>query len=321
MTNRAIVNYARSDEMVQRFSEIVGNSRNAMAYISSVLIAVAANNKLQECSPQSIMVSAMRAATLRLSCDPSLGQAHLVPFKDKATLVVGYKGLKDMAIRTGRYRYLNVATVFEGQEVVEDQLKGIHSIEGLRNPGSKPIGYMLYFELMDGYSKTFYMTVDEIMDHGKKYSKSFSFSDSPWKTHTEAMMKKTVLRLGLTKWGYFDPIDAMALRTNDDENEAEAYPEEQDDYIDGETTMSGEFTDAPVEEPVRDLAWAENYLTPNGTRYGDLNDSQLESIVETAKSRPNDPKSADMLLAADMIIGERIEASKSFEAEQDEIPF
>ena len=82
--------YLRSPQMIERFAEVVGKN-NAGAYISSALLAVANNDALQKCRPDSIAVSALRAATLRLSCYPGIGEAYLVPFSGSATLVIGYK--------------------------------------------------------------------------------------------------------------------------------------------------------------------------------------------------------------------------------------
>lgn len=286
MSNQLAVikNYARSPEIMERFAEVLGNY-NAPAYISSVMLAVANNNKLQECTPQSIITSAMRAATLRLSCDPSTGQAWLIPFGKKATFVVGYKGIKDMALRTNKYRFLNVARIYEGQTVNEDQLKGIHTIDGFRNKNSKVIGYLLFFELLSGYSKTFYMTADEIIEHAKKYSKSYGRSDSVWKTNPDAMMAKTVMRLGLTKWGYLDPNDAMVMgAVDEDDLEDETLPDPDDVTIeekpkrtvkenmddlgfDDQSTVDAEFEDAPQPEP-------EAEQTPKGA------DSKGKKFVE-----------------------------------------
>lgn len=235
-----IKQYARSDDMLARFEEVLGSRREASAYISSVLLAVANNQALMNCSPASIMTSAMRAATLRISCDPSLGHAYIIPFKDKATFVIGYKGLHFMAIRTGKYRYINVATIVEGQEVEEDQLRGVHTIIGKKVPGAKPKGYMLYFELYTGYSKTFYMTVDEILAHAQKYSKSWNRSDSAWKTHLPDMCKKTVMRLGLSKWGYLDPTDQMILSGLDENgaDDGESIDAASVEYVDDAEPMS-----------------------------------------------------------------------------------
>lgn len=214
----------RSSNSIERFAEALGNDRIARAYVGSVLLAVSQNDRLMACTPGSIIHSALRAAGLQLSVDPSLGHAYLVPYKDTCTFITGYKGYKNLALRTGRYRIINVAEVYEGQEVVEDQLKGIHTIKGLPSYEKGkwvPIGYMLYFELKDGYSKTFYMTVEELKAHGERYSKTWSRSDSLWHTNPKAMYEKTVTRLGLNKHGYFNPTDMLGLAETMEEESLE----------------------------------------------------------------------------------------------------
>lgn len=243
-----IKNYARSPEIVERFSEILGN-RGASAYISSVLLAVSENRKLQACTPQSIITAAMRAAALRLSCDPATGQAWIIPYKGKAVFTPGYKGLKDMAIRTGRYRYLNVARIYKGQTVREDQLKGIHYIDGFRENG-EIIGYLLYFELLSGYSKTYYMTVEEIRAHADKYAPSYHNKDSAWWTNFDDMAAKTVLSAGLKRWGYFDPNDALALAADETVYEDPTLP-------DPETVTAEEQPRRSVRQNMDELGFAD----------------------------------------------------------------
>lgn len=207
-----ITNYMESAVVQARFAKIMGE-RGASNYIASVLIAVADSYQLQKCSPVSIYTSALRAATLRLSVDPGTGQAYLVPFQGKATLIVGYKGLHDLAVRTNRYRYINVSEIYEGQEVTQDQISGFHRLGGSRS-GNKVIGWIAAFEMLPrfgGYAKTMYMTVEEIHEHGKRYSKSYNNNDSPWQKEAAKMERKTVLRLLLRRWGYIDPADVQTL--------------------------------------------------------------------------------------------------------------
>jgi recombination protein RecT len=218
-----ITNYMDAPVVKARFAQIMGE-RGASNYISSVLIAVADSKQLQECQPASIYTGALRAATLRLSVDPGVGQAYLVPFKGRATLIVGYKGLHDMAVRTNRYRYINVGPIYEGQEVIEDQITGFHRLAGARS-GNKVIGWIGAFEMLPrfgGYSKTMYMTVEEIHAHAKRYSKSYDRSDSPWQTEPDKMERKTVLRLLLRRWGYIDPADVKELEAMENEEPIEA---------------------------------------------------------------------------------------------------
>lgn len=239
MSNQlAVKDYMRQDAVIAEFKEVLGHEANA--YIRSVLIAVANSQQLQECAPASILTSAMRAATLNLSVDPGIGQAYLVPFKGKCTLIIGYKGIRDMALRTGKYRFLNVATIYEGEEIIEDRLTGMHSISGGKT-SKAVIGYLLYFELMTGFKKTFYMTVEEIGEHATRYSKSYNQDSSPWKTHRPEMERKTVLRIGLSRWGYFDPHDSMIMSRIEE-------PEPENEFIDAEL---GEVPAEPVEQPKR----------------------------------------------------------------------
>jgi recombination protein RecT len=217
--------YMRSDMIKARMAEAIGE-RNAGAYISSVILAVAndESGKLAQCALESIYISAMRAASLRLSVDPSMGQAYMVPFGNRATLIVGYKGLYDMAVRTGRYRYVNTNPIYEGEEIQENRISGLHSLTGNKKSG-KVIGWIAAFEMLPvrgqkyGLAKTIYMTVDEIHEHAQKYSPGYKSPKSGWVTNTAEMERKTVLRRLLRKWGYLDPSDAATLAEIESESE------------------------------------------------------------------------------------------------------
>lgn len=270
----------RAPDTMARFAEILGQ-HNAPAYVSSVLIAVANNDQLQQCSPGSIITSAMRAATLRLSCDPSTKQAHLVPFKGKATLVVGHKGYYDMAQRTGRYRYLNDFKVYEGQEVIENQLTGDVQIKGFRKPDSKVIGYGFYFELITGLKKVLYMTVDEIREHGEKYSKTFDYPTSLWRTNFEAMARKTVIRLCLSRYGYLDPTDAMTLSALDEtEVEDVQYTEAPETPERSEADTMRELGFSPDPAPTSRAYTREQAAADIAE--GEYTDAEPESLAEVA---------------------------------------
>lgn len=202
-----IKKYSKSEEIQQIFQGIVGEDR-ANSYIYSVIVAVSANQDLQKCTPQSIFRSAARAATLGLSCDPALGQAHLVPFKDEATLIPGWRGIRDMAYRTGQVAVINVGFLAKGQEWIEDQLTGKSRIEG-KPDSATPIGYFAYLKTLSGREHTLYMSIDEIRDHKEKYAKGYQRSQSAWNTDFEKMAKKTVLSQLLKRWATLDPTGAV----------------------------------------------------------------------------------------------------------------
>jgi recombination protein RecT len=253
-----IQKYMDSPAVINRFKGVM-TEREAMNYIASVMIAVADSNALQKCSPPSIYIQALRAATLRLSVDTSIGEAYLIPFGDRATLVVGYKGLVELAKRTGKYRYINAGPVYEGETVTEDRITGFHSLSG-HATSKKVIGWIAAFELTDGFGKTLYMTVDEITDHAKYYSKGYDRKDnygkftSLWHNDRELpkMQKKTVLRLLLRRWGTLKAADAEML----EEIEGEDTPD-QPITIEGELKdmLDKRADDDDNPDPVTDATW------------------------------------------------------------------
>lgn len=210
--------YARSKEIVTRFAQIVGQSA-ANAYIAGVLLQVAERPELQACSPQSVIGAALRAATMRLWVDPSLGQAYIVPFKNKATLIIGYRGLIEMAMRTNVYRHINAIDVDDGMQVDEDVVKGVHEVKRIA-PGKKVVGYLAYLKMTNGYERSLYMSREEVERHAKKYSKSYGKPDSPWTTEFDKMARKTVLKQ-LLKFGTLDPVAARYLDSDEEVVDAE----------------------------------------------------------------------------------------------------
>lgn len=220
MAKDEIIRYMRSETVLQRFADTLGAERNAAPYITSVLLAVGDSDFLQACSPESIYKSALRAATLRLSCDPGAKQAYLVPFKNSATLIIGYKGLYDLAVRTGKYRFIHVSKIYKGEEIIEDRITGALSIEGGKKSDTIA-GWLASFQMFDGFSKSIYMSVEEIHAHARKYSKGYERKDGAWKTATSAMERKTVLRNLIMNWGYLDPSDAPLVASDEEDHEVD----------------------------------------------------------------------------------------------------
>jgi len=230
-TDIEVRRYMRSDGVLQRFAEFM-NQREAERYIASVLLAVAGDTRLQECTPQSVLISAMRAATLGLSVDPVMKQAYLVGFKNRrgvteATLILHYKGYIRLAFNTGLYDKIHVREQFEGQQVVEDDF-GDHKISGTQT-GPKVIGRIALFRLFSGFYKDVYMTTEEIRAYGRKYAPDYSNQKSLWRTmpvgdRDNWMEKKTPLRVLFNHWGVFDPAVKKALSAVDEVVDADLTP-------------------------------------------------------------------------------------------------
>lgn len=218
---------AHAPDIVTRFADIMGGEYIAKAYIQDVLLTVAETPALQECAPLSIISSALRAASLRLSCDKATGQAWLVPFKQGgksvATLIVGANGWYQMALRTNKYTYIQQFYVREGQTFVEDPIDGTAKIITGNDykKSNRVIGYGLSWGMTNGFKKVFYMTREEMEAHAKKYSKSAGRDSSPWTTDFDKMGLATVTRLGIRKYGYIDPHDLAIAQEVEAEQEGQ----------------------------------------------------------------------------------------------------
>lgn len=205
-------------EIKQRLSNILG--QRAPQFAASIINAVAGSTKLQECDPNSIMAASLIAASLDLPIDPNLGRAYIVPYKGKAQFQMGYKGFVELAIRTGKYKDMNVEAVYEDEireynpilgklEFVDDFRECKQRLNGETD---KIVGYYAWYELLAGFSKALYMTKEQSEDHAKKYSKTYN--NGPWQSNFDSMAKKTVLKLLLSRWGILS-IQMQEAITND----------------------------------------------------------------------------------------------------------
>lgn len=207
------------DSIQQQFRNAMKD--NAGPFIASIIDLYSSDVLLQECEPGMVIRECLKAATLNLPINKSLGQAYVIPYKVKGKMTpnfqIGYKGYIQLAQRTGQYRFINAGVVPEGMNVKTDFLTGQTVIEGIAK-SDKAYGYFAYFELLNGFSKSKFMTVEEIVAHAKKYSKSYGSDFSPWKNQFDAMAIKTVILQLIPKYG---PMSTEFIRAMDDEMEAE----------------------------------------------------------------------------------------------------
>lgn len=212
MTQGQFQSMIQSEEIQSRFDAILGEG-NGAPFLMSVFGCYVKDKKLQECNAQSILMAAAKGASLGLTFDPNFGMCFIKPIREKvshgyvkkAQFQMGYKGFIELGHRSQQYRYLNVTDVREGEFKGIDRMTGVIEIEGIQDTderNSKPvIGYISYFELLNGFSKSLYMTIKELKDHAKKWSESYGEKDSSWSDDRfPGMAKKTVLKLNLDRW-------------------------------------------------------------------------------------------------------------------------
>lgn len=164
-----------------------------------ILTAMSSTPQLQQCTPKSFLGAMMQAAQLGMEPNTPLGQAYLIPYKNKGTLEcsfqLGYKGLIDLAYRSGEVKDIQAHEVhendvFEYELGLEPKLKHVPATS---NRGSV-IMYYAVFHTKDGGYGFEVMSAEDIREHAKKYSKAYSSGYSPWTTNFDEMAKKTVLK-------------------------------------------------------------------------------------------------------------------------------
>ena len=190
-----------SGAVMKKLNDVLGSEKKASAFISSV-ISVSQNNKLlRNAQPMTILSSAMVAATLDLPIVPTLGMAYIVPYGGSATFQIGYKGLLELAMRSGEFKNIIDEVVYEGQLISKNKFTGEYIFDEDAKVSDKIIGVMARFDLINGYSKTIFWSIEEINAHARKFSQAYKRGkDSPWQSDFEAMAKKTVLKSLLNKY-------------------------------------------------------------------------------------------------------------------------
>lgn len=158
------------------------------------LTAFSNNPKLQQCEPMSFIAAMMESAQLGLEPNTPLGQAYLIPYGSKVQFQIGYKGLLELAQRSGKIKTLYAHEVRENDEFDIDyglEQKLIHK-PLLKGSRGEVIGYYAVYHLDTGGHSFVFMTKQEILEHAMKFSKTFKMG--PWQTDFDAMAKKTVIK-------------------------------------------------------------------------------------------------------------------------------
>lgn len=167
-----------------------------------VLSALSSTPKLAECSPQSFLAAMMTAAQLGVEPNTALGQAYLLPYRNHGQMEcqfqLGYKGLIDLAYRSGEVSVIQAHTVYEN-DVFEYELgmdPKLRHVPAKADRG-EAVAYYAMFKTKDGGYGFEVMSVDDVQRHAQRYSKSYGSGSSPWSSNFDEMAKKTVLKRAL----------------------------------------------------------------------------------------------------------------------------
>lgn len=190
-----------SPAVMSKISKCLGTEKKAAAFASSVISIATGSPQLRGCNPTTILGAAMVAATLDLPIVPTLGMAYIVPYKNQCQFQIGYKGLIELAERSGVFKNIIDEAVYEGQLVRKNKFTGEYVFDEGAKKSDNIIGYMARFDLTNGFSKTIYWSKEEVEAHAKRFSQAYGKgSSTPWKTDFDAMARKTVLKSLFAKY-------------------------------------------------------------------------------------------------------------------------
>lgn len=187
------------------FVKTLGSNQAAQAFLVELWSAVAnEKSKLYKCDKTTIISGALQVARLGLSFSSSLGQAALVPYGDSAQLQIMYKGMIQLALRTGKFRKMAVVEIYRSEFKRWNKIEEELELGERKKEDNEIVGYYAFFETVDGFRKADYWTRERIQEHAEKFSKTVNSKDGVWAKHFDAMAKKTVLKALIRTYGLVD---------------------------------------------------------------------------------------------------------------------
>lgn len=202
----ATTNNGEKKTMQQYIKSMEGEIKKALPSVITperftrmVLSAISVNQKLASCTPNSFLGAMMSAAQLGLEPNTPLGQAYILPYSNKGTLEaqfqIGYKGLIDLAYRSGEVEVVQAHIVYENDTFeCEYGLEPKLTHKPADHDRGNPVKVYAVFKTKSGGYGFEVMSMEDVRIHAEKYSKAYGSSFSPWKTNFEEMAKKTVLK-------------------------------------------------------------------------------------------------------------------------------
>lgn len=172
---------------------------NADRIIRVAMTSIQRTPQLLECDPITLVGAVIQSSQLGLEPDGILGHAYLVPFRNtkknrmEVQFIPGYKGLIDLARRSGQVNRISAHVVYENEPfTMEYGTKEILEHKPLppSTRGDRKGVYAIAV-LNDG-SPHFEWLWNEEIEAVKRQSKAVNFG--PWKTHEDEMIRKTAIR-------------------------------------------------------------------------------------------------------------------------------
>lgn len=216
--------YIKNPKIQQSIVTTLGDTTKAKTFTASIISAVTTNPDLMACDNLTILSAALLGESLNLSPSPQLGQYYMMPFKEKATFVLGWKGYYQLALRSGEYKKLNAVPIKDGELVKCNPIYEDYEFNFIDDPEKRlaapTIGYYAFYETINGFRKEMYITKAEMEKHASNYSASYRYDKSKgaklsfWSKDFDSMALKTMYRQLIGKYGIMS-TDLQKAYTND----------------------------------------------------------------------------------------------------------
>lgn len=262
---KAVLN---AESVQAQFANALGKHKDA--FVASMIDLYGGDKSLQQCKPAQVVAEALKAATLQLPLNKALGFSYIVVYNNSVknpdgsftkvptpTFIPGYRGYIQLAMRTGQYRTINADVVYEGEFRNVNKLTGEVAFDGEKK-SDKVAGYFCYFELLNGFSKTLFMSVEQMAKYAKKYAPNIPRTTTieqlielankeggkkvGWEGNFNDMAIKTVIRKLLSKYGYLSVEMQQAMA-----NDIERSQEQEEETANSKVLNIDEIQDAEVE--------------------------------------------------------------------------
>lgn len=205
-----LATYLTNDAVKAQINKIVGGKDSAK-FISSIISAVQATPALQSCDNSSIVSAALLGQSLNLSPSPQLANFYMVPYGNKAQFILGWKGMVQLAIRSGYYKRINVLPIKEGELIRFDPLEEEIEVKLIEDEeireNTPTIGYYATFTYLNGFKKAIYWSKAKMEAHALRYSQGYKADKKNkteytfWSKDFDSMAMKTMIRQLIGKWG------------------------------------------------------------------------------------------------------------------------
>ena len=265
--------YLNESAVRDQINGIVGSKRGT-AFITSIVAAVQNNPGLRECTNSSILSAALLGESLNLSPSTALSQYWMIPYKNNKTgttearFQMGAAGYRALALRSGQYRDIDFIVVHEGEYKGRDKFTGKQKFEFIEDDDEREalpvVGYLAYFELLNGFRKSIFWTHKKMLEHANRYSQAFNLEaynkiqsgkmpqgemwkySSPWYTDFAGMAEKTLIKHLLSKYGILSTELITAVTSDDAVINDDGTP----NYVEMEDTTVVTAKNEPKEEPI-----------------------------------------------------------------------